>query len=470
MTARFLVSLAPFLCALPVVADGPPPARPNILLLLSDDQRPDTIAALGNPSIDTPHLDRLVNSGTAFLRATCANPICTPSRAEILTGTTGFRSGVFDFGRKFEPHVPRWAATLRDAGYRTGYVGKWHNSGRPPDHGYDETPGLFTGGGGRWAVASYDWNGREATGYRGWVFRTKDGGIDRTRGVGLEPNISEHFADAAIEFLNADSDRPFFLHVNFTAPHDPLLMPFGYEDRYAPAEMPVPKNFLPRHPFDHGNFDGRDERLFERPRTEQMVRDELAVYYAVITHMDAQIGRILDALERSGRLKNTIVVFAGDHGLAIGSHGLRGKQSMYEHTIGVPLIISGPGVPRGKRTDAQCYLRDLFPTTCDLAGVEFPESVEGRSLKPVLTGETTEIYPFVVGYFRNVQRMIRTDEWKLIWYPHLDRYQLFHLKTDPHELHDLSRDAAHAATVADLRVKLEDWLRQHDDPLLRASE
>lgn len=459
-----------FWSALPAIAEPSKPQPPNVLLLLSDDQRPDTIHALGNDVIHTPNLDRLVARGTAFTRAVAANPICTPSRAEIITGATGFRNGVFDFGRKISSDVALWARTMQGAGYRTCYIGKWHNDGLPTQRGYDRTIGLYRGGGGAWAVPSFDWNGKPVTGYHGWVFQTDEGEKLLERGVGLSANISEYFADAAIQAIQEDSDRPFFLHVNFTAPHDPLLMPHGYEGMYDPAKIPLPPNFRPEHPFDHGNFRGRDEQLFNRPRTPEEVRNELAVYYAVISHMDAQIGRILQALDESGQRENTIVIFSSDHGLAVGSHGLRGKQNMYEHTVNVPLMISGPGIPHGQVETAQCYLRDLFPTVCDLAGVEIPGSVEGKSLVPLLRGEATSIYPFTVAYFRSFQRMIRTDDWKLIHYPHLDRIQLFHLKDDPYELNDLSNERQHADVVAELRRTLHQWQKDHGDPVLeRAS-
>ncbi|MGE3809241.1 MAG: sulfatase, partial [Gemmataceae bacterium] len=149
--------------------------RPNILVLVSDDQRPDTIAALGNKHIRTPNLDRLVREGAACSRCVCANPICTPSRAEILTGCSGFKNGVLDFGKKIDPVLPRWAATLGKAGYATGYVGKWHNDGRPSTHGYQESVGLYSGGGGKWARDAVDHNGRPVTGYKGWIFQTDDG-------------------------------------------------------------------------------------------------------------------------------------------------------------------------------------------------------------------------------------------------------------------------------------------------------
>src|SRR5262249_55409521 len=154
--------------------------------------------------------------------------------------------------------------------------------------------------------------------------------------------ISSMFADAAIGFLRRKQDNPFFLHVCFTAPHDPLIMPPGFEGKYDPARLPLPQNFLPRHPFDHGNLEGRDELLWPFPRTPDDVRGELASYYAVISHMDAQIGRILAALDETRLAENTIVIFSSDQGLSIGSHGLRGKQNMYEHTVGVPLVLRGP--------------------------------------------------------------------------------------------------------------------------------
>jgi arylsulfatase A-like enzyme len=470
---RSLAALACFALAAISFADNAraDEKRPNILFLLSDDQRPDTIHTLGNGLIQTPHLDRLVREGTAFTRAVCANPICTPSRAEILSGCTGFRNGVLDFGRKIDPALALWPRTMQQAGYRTYYVGKWHNDGRPTQRGYDETLGLYAGGGGALNTKpAVDRAGRPVTGYRGWVFQTDDGKKFPEKGVGLQPDISADFADAAIELLQRKSDKPFFLHVNFTAPHDPLFLPTGWKKAYPPAKMPLPPNFLSRHPFDHGNFDGRDEKLFAWPRTKKETQGELAAYYAIISHMDAQIGRILDTLDKSGQAKNTVVIFASDHGLGMGSHGIRGKQNMYEHTVNVPLLIRGPGLPAGKQRDAQCYLRDLFPTACELAGIDIPKTVQGKSLKPVLTGEVKSLYPHVFCYFRRHQRMVRTDRYKLIHYPHINRDQLFDLKADPHEKNDLSADEKHAATFARLKKILREWQREMNDPVLASKQ
>jgi arylsulfatase A-like enzyme len=440
--------------------------RPNILLLVADDQRPDTIAALGNPHIRTPHLDALARRGTTLTRATCAHPLCYPSRAELLTGCTGFRNGTFS-ELKLNSGVPLWPNTMRHAGYRTAYVGKWHTAGRPSQIGYEECDGLY-GSGKKGDEPYVDFRGQPATGYGGWQFQTDAGQRFPERGIGLTPNISADFADAAIRLIQKEDERPFFIHVNFTAPHDPRIWPTGYEKQYDAAMLPLPANFRPEHPFDHGNIRGRDELLLPFPRTADDVRQELACYYAVISHLDEQIGRILAALDASGQRENTIVVFSSDHGLAIGSHGLVGKQNMYEHTINVPLVLAGPGVPSGERLSAQCYLRDLFPTLCELAKIAAPE-IDGRSLVPVLRGEQKEIHPFIIGYFQDSQRMIREGDWKLIWYPKIDRWQLFNIADDSDELRDLISDNHQQARIVDLRQKLRNWLEQKYDPLLAVS-
>lgn len=443
--------------------------KPNFIIVVADDQRPDTIHALGNACIRTPTLDRLVRDGLAFTRAIAPDPLCVPSRAEILTGCREFSNGVSSLGGgRIRSGLTLWGDAMRAAGYHTWYVGKWMNDGRPTTRGYDQTLGLFAAGGSRWAKDAVDFHGRPVTGYLGWVFQSDDGSMHPELGVGLTADISTKFADSAVELIRrgAESPRPFFLHVNFTAPHDPLLMPPGYENVYKPGDLPLPENFLPRHPFDHGNFEGRDEQLLPWPRTPDDVRADLAVYYAVITHMDEQLGRILEAVRATAQAERTYVIFTSDNGLAIGSHGLRGKQNMYEHTVGVPLLLSGPGIPRNQIRTTQCYLRDLYPTVCELAGIPIPQSVQGRSLVAAIRDRRAQIYPQVFGHFQNVQRMVRTDRWKLIHYPKIGSFQLFDLNNDPLEREDLFGRPEHAATVADLRAKLEAWQAESGDPLL----
>ncbi|MDZ7615934.1 MAG: sulfatase-like hydrolase/transferase [Patescibacteria group bacterium] len=456
--APICVAVVCLACRFPTPAEaGSPSGPPNVLFILTDDQRPDTIGALGNPVIKTPRLDSLVRGGTTFLRAISPNPLCVPARAEIMTGTSGLRGGRIDMRIEGKP---LWAEAMRGAGYHTWYVGKWHNDGRPITRGYEQSLALYASGGRRPVDFPTDYAGREVTGYVGWVLQDDDGQRFPELGVGLTPNISERFADAAIELIGRKVERPFFLHVNFTAPHDPLLIPTGWEGKYRAEDIPLPANFLAEHPFDHGNFDGRDERLLPRPRTPADVRADLAAYYAVISHMDQQIGRILDALKAAGKAENTLVIFTGDHGLAMGSHGLRGKQNMYDHTVGVPLVFYGPGVPEGVRTQAQCYLRDVFPTACELCEVAVPEGIDGRSLAPLLRGRTESPHPCVFGYFGDVQRMVRTERWKLIHYPQIGKWQLFDLENDPYEMANLADDPKHAATLAELQAALAAYVNK----------
>ncbi len=447
--------------------EGREPRRPNVLLLVTDDQRPDTYGAAGNAAIRTPHLDELARRGLRFTRAVSPNPICTPARAELMSGCSGFRTGYLDFGTRGTTPAAAWAEHFRAAGYHTCYIGKWHNQGRPADWGYVETRKLYAGGGGRFAQPQVDWKGQRTTGYVGWVFQSSDGRqLYPEQGVGLRPDISADFVDAAVARLAEPSDEPLFVHVNFTAPHDPLLIPPGYEQAYAADRLALPGNYWPEHPFDHGNFAGRDELLLPWPRDAAIVRGCTAAYYAVASHLDAQLGRLLAHLDSSGQAAHTLILFTSDHGAALGSHGLRGKQNMYEHTIGVPLVVAGPGVPAGRVSQAQVYLRDLFPTCAELAGLELPAGIDGQSFAAVVRGTATTHHAAVFGYFRDRQRMIRTDRWKLIHYPQLPRFQLFDLQNDPLELRDLAHDPRWQDEFVALRQQLVAWQRSVQDPAL----
>jgi len=368
---------------------------------------------------------------------------------------------------RINPELTLLPVAMTSGGYHAWYSGKWMNNGKPLTQGYNETSGLFTGGGGTWKRGEVirGRKGRSITGYRNWTFKNAKGKPDLSKGIGLTPLTDKFIADGALAFLKRKTDQPFFLHVNFTGPHDPLVHPPGYKDKYKPAEMKLPLNFLARHPFDHGNLEGRDEKLLPWPRTKANVLDELAVYYAVIDHIDKQVGRIIEQLRIDGRLENTYVIYTSDHGLALGSHGLMGKQNMYEHTIRVPLVIAGPGLPEGKQNNALCYLRDLYPTICDLVDLPIPKSVEGRSLKPVLYGKADSVYSEIYGYFRDKQRMVRDKRWKLIHYPHIDRWQLFDLHDDPFERKDLIGDEGYVEVVRRLQSKLARKMKEWEVPL-----
>jgi arylsulfatase A-like enzyme len=269
------------------------------------------------------------------------------------------------------------------------------------------------------------------------------------------------FVDTALRFLEAQKgSKPFFMYVSLMAPHDPRSMPEKFLQMYDPAAIELPPNFLAQHPFDTGDLRGRDELLADIPRQPDEIRRHLAEYYAMISHLDDAFGRLMDGLKKSGQFENTFIVFAGDNGLALGQHGLMGKQNLYDHSVRVPLVFAGPGIPAGQHSRALVYLHDIFPTLCALAGLETPASVEGRSLLPnlhipALTARD-QLYLAYASHIRGVS----DGKYKLIEYAG-GACQLFNLVSDPWEMHNLATDPANRDLLAALRRSLRrlavDW-------------
>jgi arylsulfatase A-like enzyme len=425
------------------------PRQPNVLFLFSDDQRADTIAALGNKHIQTPNLDRLVQQGTTFTRAYCMGSphgaVCVPSRAMLMSGRE-----LFHVSLKLEGQAT-WPEAFAKAGYSTFMTGKWHNERPSAYRAFQEGRNVFFGGMGEpYKLPVEDFSKGEAAG---------------------KPRLSgkhsvELFADTAIDFLKQQkADKPFVCYVAFNAPHDPRLAPKEFHERYNAARPPLPDNYLPVHPFNNGDLTTRDERLAPWPRTPEVVRQSLADYYASITFVDTQVGRVLAALKESGQYDNTLIVFSSDHGLAIGSHGLFGKQSLYDHSMHPPLIVAGPGIGADKRTDAFCYLLDIFPTLGELAGVAKPEGSDGKSFAAVLTGKEKKARDVIFTAYRDVQRAVRDDRWKVLAYPQINKVQLFDLQNDPGEKKDLAADPAHAGDLERMLKLLADEQKKAGDRL-----
>ena len=442
---RFLL---PFL-ALVAAAPARAAERPNVVFICSDDQRFDTIRALGNPHIETPNLDAMVSGGCTFTHTFCMGAmqgaVCVPSRAMFLSGRS-----LFHINDQLKG-IPTWPEVFRKAGYHTAGIGKWHNGPASYAKSFDSGGPIFFGGmGDQNKVSIYTFN--PAGTYPKSDLKT---GKDYSTTM---------FAESAIDFVNGyKGDKPFFLYVTLTVPHDPRTPPAGWEKKYDPAKLPLPKNYLPQHPFNNGEMLVRDEKLLGWPRTETAIRKETADYYAMISHMDSQIGRIRDAITKTGRGNNTVVIFTSDHGLALGSHGLLGKQNLYDHSTRPPLVITGPGIPAGKRSGAMVYLFDLFPTVAEMCGVELPDGVDGKSVVPVMAGKQEKVRDVVFGAYRQFQRCVRTDSWKLIRYPHINRTQLFDLKADPDETKDLAADPAFADKVKEMTKRLVDQQKLHGD-------
>lgn len=427
--------------------------QPNVVFLFSDDQRFDTIAALGNKEVRTPNLDGLVKDGFAFTHAFIMGgtqpAVCVPSRAMMLTGQTLFRVGA-----KIDPKTPTWPEAFAAAGYATCGIGKWHNDRASYARSFSSGGPIFFGG--------------MSDQYKAPVFTYDRSGKYEGKGKPANKHTSELFADAAIDFIKrTKGDKPFALYVAFTSPHDPRTAPEEYAKLYDPEKLSLPKNFLEKHPFDNGELAIRDEKLAPWPRTPKVIRQHLADYYAMISHLDAQVGRIRKALAEAKKDDNTLFVFASDNGLAVGQHGLMGKQNLYEHSVRVPLVVSGPGLPKGKKSAAMVYLFDLFPTLAELCGVKVPATVEGQSLVPILSGKKEAIRDSVFAAYRDVQRMVRTERWKLITYPKVDRRQLFDLAEDPDETKDLAGDKDQAARMKEMAQLLARWQKQTSDPLVK---
>jgi|TARA_B100001964_G_scaffold236711_1_gene298894 arylsulfatase A-like enzyme len=420
-------------------------ARPNFLFLFADDQRTDTIGAWGNPYIETPSLDRLADAGFSF-RANYNlgghhGAVCQPSRVMVNTGMSYFRVPDDMSGARLLPEL------LGDQGYTTFGTGKWHNGRESWLRGFQNGTAIFFGGmSDHTQVPLQD--------------RLPDGILGKDREDGFSSVL---FADAVIDFLRGHTDdTPFYAYVAFTAPHDPRQPPLPHRDRYYENRPPLPANFAPQHPFLIGDPMVRDEQLAAWPRTEEVVSDQLAEYYGLITHMDEEVGRILDVLDETGHAENTYIIYAADHGLAMGSHGLLGKQSVYEHSQRAPLIVVGPDVPRGE-SRAFTYLLDIFPTVTALAGVENPEGIDGHDLSGIWLGERQSIRDAIFLAYRDVARSVRDDRFKLIRYPQIDRTQLFDLVVDPDELNDLSEDGSQADRLAQLTALLETWQARMGD-------
>ena len=396
---------------------------PNILLINTDDQRFDTIRATGNAEIHTPALDGLVRRGFVFSnlysQGGLVGAMCLPSRTMLMTGRTVFR--IPERNQPIPAGLTVMAKAFESAGYQTFHFGKRGNTYVPASE----------------------------------AFQTK---LYSKEGFDERADQPEQHANQIIDWVRGSGKSPFFIYMAPPVPHDPRFAPKKFAGMYDPARITLPRNCLPEHPFDNGDLKVRDEMLAAFPRTRDEMRKHLADYYACITCLDHHIGRILAILPA-----NTIVLFTSDLGLAVGGgrHGLMGKQNLYEH-FKSPCIAAGPGIRRG-RSDALVHMHDLYPTLCDLAGVPIPSSVEGLSLAPVIRGQKRQVREHAFAVYKDVQRMVRHGDWKLIWYPKVARFQLFNVVRDPWELDDRSGDPAQASRLGDMKRRLAEQQNQHDD-------
>ena len=461
--------------------------RPNILFILVDDQSPQDLKCY-NPSspLETPNLDRLASQGMVFDGAyhmgSFSGAVCTPSRHMIMSGRTLWHLPIAPQAMQkglCPPNLQQQTipAVFNRAGYSTMRTCKQGNS-------YDAANKLFT--------IRHD--------------ATKRGDTAETG----SPWHGDRVMDYLQQRESSNDTSPFLIYFGFSHPHDTrdgtpeLLAKYGavnHTDKTAPPpanpnQPKLPPNYLPAHPFHHGHPGLRDEvsvsGVWER-RDEQTIRNELGREFACSENIDIQIGRVLEKLKAMGELDNTYIIYTADHGMAIGRHGLQGKQNLYQHTWRVPFIVKGPGIQPGSRAEGNIYLLDVLATLCDLAGIDAPETNEGTSFKPVLTGAQQTIRDVLYGVYsggtKPGMRSVKQGDWKLIKYDALNgsvrETQLFDLKENPDEFiaqhhasdvtsltgvkpepHqvNLADDPKHATKLAEMEALLLNEMRQLNDP------
>lgn len=452
--------------------------KPNVVFIITDDQAADAVAAsklwgADTSGLRTPNLDRLYQNGTVFRQAynmgAWHGAICVASRSMLLTGRFVWRAREEEKGKFAETVAQKktWSQRMKRAGYSTYMSGKWHvqtDAKKIFDHTVHIRPGMAPT-----VPESYS--------------RPIEGKPDRwnpadpqTRGLWTDgKHWSEVLADDAESFVKqaAGQKKPFFMYLAFNAPHDPRQAPQSWLDQYPVDKIPLPENFLPTNPhrviMGMENANGgnvlRDEKLAPFPRTEYAIRTHRKEYYALVSHTDEQVGRILKALDDAGVADQTMIIFTSDHGLAVGRHGLMGKQSMFEHSMRVPFVIAGPRVPKGKIVNERIYLQDAVATALDFAEADC-DGIDFKSLRPLMVGSQQKHYDAIYGaYEAGSQRAVIDGKDKLILYPKGKVALLFDLEKDPLEKDPVAQSPASDAIKKRLFAKLLDLQKQNGDSL-----
>ena len=472
--------------------------RPNFLITISDDQRPDTLGFLGENECKTPALDKLAQRGCYFPNAyhggATVNAVCSPTRGQTHTGMPLFQlpnlikgwweddSDTFETPDPDTARIPFLGEILRREGYQTFGTGKWHNMPFSYIRSFNNGGAiLFSGDNTTYReiskVPGMDEPsvrvGKPDVVTRGGHYNKVNHIFDPAGeyppgGAYIEPRHgTEGYTDAVVRFLdNYDGDQPFFIYLAYTAPHGPQITDPEWHAIYDTDKIKLPENYKPYHEFDTGGMLVK-QKIEEGWRfTEEQAREKNAGHYALVTHMDDGIRRVYEALERNGFLDDTVVVHTSDHGKSEGNHGLVGKQSLYDEAVKIPLIMAGPGIPQGEQRDQLVYSHDLFPTILNLAGAEIPETTYYQDLAPVMEDKHHDGREAVFSAFKAAQRMAREKRFKYICYDveGVGHEQLYDLEKDPHELNNLADQSDMADTKKRLRKRIRGWQKDTGDP------
>ena len=455
------------LLAAGISVGGAAEKRPNFLFILTDDQRYDAMGFMGRPSwFKTPNIDRIAREGAHFRNTFVTTSLCAPSRACFMTGAYAHKHGVVNNdGYDPDPSCPTFPMVLQEAGYETAYVGKWHQAPTSdPRPGFDYWLSFL--GQGVYEDPKLNENGRQfiAKGY-----------------------MTDLLTDYAVKWLKKDREKPFCMVLAHKAVHGPFTPPARHKDAFPDAEIPEPASYK-------DTFEDKPEWM-RRAYTYGMRREQWVAsegmpipkkierkpwngkgsldYYRTILGIDDSVGQVLDTLQAAGQLDNTVIVFAGDNGYFVGEHGLGDKRLMFEESIRIPFLMRYPKLLKpGSKVDGTVLNIDLAPTLLDLAGAKIPETMQGKSMAPVMKGKKTAHDSFLYEYFREAWACglplmlgVRTNEWKYCTYPDIkDIDELYDLKNDPLEMHNLSQDPAYAGKVKEMKAELARLKKEADYP------
>jgi choline-sulfatase len=413
--------------------------RPNVLFLMSDEHSPHVAGWMGNRIVQTPALDRLAAQGVAFTAAYCQNPICVPSRASFVTGRMASNVGVFDNSGGLDRSAVTLADVFGKSGYTTAWFGKTHWGGNPR---FQIQPGR---------------DGGARDGHEEGRSRLPQDAIITKQPVSAE--VDTLAQQQTLQFLREQKGKPFFCGVSFIKPHFPFIVQEEYYRRYKDI-IDVPE-VTPRMIEDLPRLSRAErEKYGFASLTREQIAKARAVYYGMVTFIDDLVGGILKQLDQQGLRRNTIVLYTADHGELAGEHGLWYKNSFYEGSVRIPHIWSIPGRKGGRKVSVPTMNMDIFPTLCDLCGVEKPGELEGSSLLPLLDGKDDGRQRHALSEnYRGGEaaRMIRRGQWKYCYF-HNDREQLFDLAADPGEVVNLAGKPEHQALQEDLKkLALASW-------------